>query len=248
MPITIYPGTVKKRNSDGTYSDLVPGAGAGSQGADIIADEYDSASGIYSIGDYCVYQAVLYKCITAISVPEAFDSSKWEEVTVSDEISDVNNALNQLDQNMAYVESGNTATRTYTGGEFISWKGTLYTASTGIPMGDPFAVGTNLAAVGDGGGFNLLNAGITDAMMHINEDVGIIPGNQTIASVQNSVVRSGINALYMVDSLISGWTICLTLVQDWGFKGLVFFNSNKIVVSITEHGDSSWLTGKITLS
>jgi hypothetical protein len=26
MPITIYPGTVKKRNSDGTYSDLVPGA------------------------------------------------------------------------------------------------------------------------------------------------------------------------------------------------------------------------------
>ena len=28
MPITIYPGTVKKRNANGTYSDLIPGADA----------------------------------------------------------------------------------------------------------------------------------------------------------------------------------------------------------------------------
>lgn len=66
--------------------------------------------------------------------------------------SEVRNTLNQLDQNMAYVESGNTASRTYAAGAYISWKGTLYTASASIPLGDPFAIGTNLSAVVDGTG------------------------------------------------------------------------------------------------
>lgn len=52
---------------------------------------------------------------------------------------------------MAYVESGNTASRTYVAGDFISWKGTLYTARTAIPLGDSFAVDTNLSAVTSGG-------------------------------------------------------------------------------------------------
>lgn len=161
MPITIYPGTVKKRNSNGTYSDLVPGAGANAQLAGDIAEEYDSTSGVYSVDDYCLYQSVLYRCTTAISTPEAFDSLKWSEVNVGDELSGVKNTLNQLDQNMAYVESGNTASRTYAKGDFISWKGTLYTASTAIPATTAFAVGTNLAAVVDGnnalcGGLNSL--------------------------------------------------------------------------------------------
>lgn len=51
----------------------------------IAPDEYNSTA-TYDVNDYCIYNNVLYKCITAVTVAEAFDSSKWEQTTVSDEI------------------------------------------------------------------------------------------------------------------------------------------------------------------
>ncbi len=51
----------------------------------IAPDIYDSTS-TYNIGDYCIYNNILYKCITAIITAEAFDSSKWEQTTVTNEL------------------------------------------------------------------------------------------------------------------------------------------------------------------
>lgn len=48
----------------------------------ISKDEYDSTK-TYSIGDICVYNNKLYKCIETISTAENFDSSKWEETQLS---------------------------------------------------------------------------------------------------------------------------------------------------------------------
>lgn len=39
-------------------------------------EKYDNTA-TYSVDDYCIYNNVLYRCLTAISVPEDFDSSKW---------------------------------------------------------------------------------------------------------------------------------------------------------------------------
>jgi hypothetical protein len=69
---------------------------------------------------------------------------------------------------MAYVESGNTASRTYAAGDFISWKGTLYKASTAIPATTAFAVGSNLTAVVDGG-LNNLNSSLSASISNITE-------------------------------------------------------------------------------
>ena len=52
---------------------------------DNIADAYDSTS-LYDVGDYVIYDDVLYKCITAIVVPEVWNSSKWESCLVTDEM------------------------------------------------------------------------------------------------------------------------------------------------------------------
>ena len=129
-----------------------------------VADAYDPTA-TYAVGDKVSYAGNVYSCISAISTPEDWDSTHWDQVDpIQDQVDDVRNALNQLDQNMAYVESGNTATRPYTGGEFISWKGTLYTASGSISSGQSFSVGSggNLSAVVDDnneacGGLNKLN-------------------------------------------------------------------------------------------
>lgn len=48
-----------------------------------VAEEYDSTSS-YAIGDYCIYESVLYKCIGTTT--GTFDSTKWTSVVVTDEM------------------------------------------------------------------------------------------------------------------------------------------------------------------
>ena len=47
------------------------------------AEEYDSTSS-YAVGDYCIYESVLYKCIGTTT--GTFDSTKWTSVVVTDEM------------------------------------------------------------------------------------------------------------------------------------------------------------------
>lgn len=42
-----------------------------------IASEYNNTL-TYKVGDYCMYENKLYKCITEITTAESFDSNKWE--------------------------------------------------------------------------------------------------------------------------------------------------------------------------
>lgn len=51
----------------------------------VIANKYDSTS-TYAVGDYCIYNTLLYKCITAVSTAETFDSNKWITCLVTNEM------------------------------------------------------------------------------------------------------------------------------------------------------------------
>lgn len=50
-----------------------------------IADDYDSSS-TYSLDAYVIYEGTLYKCINAISTPEAFTPAHWTAVLIMDEV------------------------------------------------------------------------------------------------------------------------------------------------------------------
>lgn len=52
----------------------------------ISSDAYDNSKS-YAVGDYCIYDNKLYKCITAITSAEAFDISKWQQTTCGKELS-----------------------------------------------------------------------------------------------------------------------------------------------------------------
>ena len=45
------------------------------------ADVYNASTGTYAVKDTCVESGILYVCKTAVTVAEAFDSSKWDTVT-----------------------------------------------------------------------------------------------------------------------------------------------------------------------
>lgn len=54
----------------------------------VICPEYDETQ-TYAIGDYCMYtdtDALLYKCIVAVTSPEDFDNTKWQVTTLIDVI------------------------------------------------------------------------------------------------------------------------------------------------------------------
>ena len=48
-----------------------------------LAPAYDQTS-TYDVGDLVMYENLLYKCITAVTVAEAWDSTKWQRAVLSD--------------------------------------------------------------------------------------------------------------------------------------------------------------------
>ena len=56
-----------------------------------------SPSSTYALGDYCTYQNVLYKCTTAITTPEAWNSAHWIATRSMDKLIDTGWQLCNVD-------------------------------------------------------------------------------------------------------------------------------------------------------
>ena len=70
---------------------------------DISSDAYDNSKS-YAVGDYCIYNNKLYRCITAIESAEAFNIAKWEQTTVGNEVSQLNSNLSDFGLDNKCVE------------------------------------------------------------------------------------------------------------------------------------------------
>ena len=79
-------------NMDKIDVQMKKNADSAQQSKDIVSDEY-SATNTYSVGDYCIHESILYKCKTAITTGEAFDSNKWVQTTCGTEFGELNSNL-----------------------------------------------------------------------------------------------------------------------------------------------------------
>lgn len=75
---------------------------------DNMSDRY-SASRTYDVGDVCIYDNNLYKCVTAVSTAEAFDQTKWNKTSFAalhadqeKKISENTQSLNKLNEGMNF--------------------------------------------------------------------------------------------------------------------------------------------------
>ena len=50
-----------------------------------LSDTYDPTA-TYAVGDYCIYNTTLYKCVTVVETAESFDSNKWERCLITNEM------------------------------------------------------------------------------------------------------------------------------------------------------------------
>ena len=82
-------------NMDKIDVQMKKNADSAQQSKDIVSDEY-SATNTYAVGDYCIRENVLYKCKTAITTGEAFDSNKWIQTTCGTEFRGLNSNLTDL--------------------------------------------------------------------------------------------------------------------------------------------------------
>lgn len=56
------------------------------------ADEY-SASATYAVGEYCRYDGDFWRCTTAITTAEAWNSAHWQKTTIGEEIESLKDDL-----------------------------------------------------------------------------------------------------------------------------------------------------------
>lgn len=112
---TLVSGTNIKTINGSTL--LGPGniviEGGGGGGSENIAAEY-SASSTYAVGDYCIYDGQLYRCTTAITTAEAWNSAHWTAVTVADELTDLKGDIPTLVSDLTNDSGYQTASQVAT--------------------------------------------------------------------------------------------------------------------------------------
>lgn len=69
----------------------------------------------YAVGEYCIYEKQLYKCTTAVTSAEDFDSDKWTLTNVKTELTELNSSLTNYV--VRYVTWNNTPA-SYTNGAY----------------------------------------------------------------------------------------------------------------------------------
>ena len=74
---------------------------------DNLANRYKNTA-TYKINDYCIYNGVLYKCISDITSPENFNNSHWKTIKIADEIqSDISEITSKVDSINSTVDELN---------------------------------------------------------------------------------------------------------------------------------------------
>ena len=130
------------------------------------AEQYD-ATDAYYVGDYCIYNGVTYRCTVDIETPEAFNSSHWAVVKITEEIADANLKKEQLDDGLAYVAKkvGNNwrlpSGKTANVGDYVIWDGSLGKAKGQIVGGSTNITNSNWEIVSNGA-LNALNGKVTE--------------------------------------------------------------------------------------
>lgn len=185
---------------------------------------------------------------------------------VQTDLSTQSQQIDNVEAAVAYVEDGNTASRTYTAGQYVLWKGSLYTVNNeGIASGT--AITGHVTAVSNGG-FNTLNNGIkainnslSGIEVPLTFETGATPNNRTrlsisgknavlILSVDLTTENTGWNAIATFDSQYSPRTDVYGIFVDNASSDNTFYRAyvqsgtlyiGGVITSRTVRGQISWI-------
>ena len=97
------------------------------------SDEFSKLN-TYNVGDYCIYQSVLYKCTTAITTAGEWDSTKWEATSIDKELKEISSST----ENKDVISDKYDSSRTYSVCDYCIYDDTLYKCKTEITSAEEF--------------------------------------------------------------------------------------------------------------
>jgi len=197
----------------------------------VIANKYSSER-TYAVGEYVIQESLLYRCITAIDEPEEFDSEKWLNIKLADDVQSVKSAIDTLsgvvdgkadstDVTSALANKLDKANPTGTGSLSLNRK--------------PGDVGNRSVAVGDGNtasGYASFAGGRSTVANHRSQHVFgefNTPDDSTVSSSGRGnyieIIGNGTGIRERSNARILDWSGNETLAGD------LTFNRNKSLTS-----------------
>lgn len=154
----------------------------------------------------------------------------------------VDTAITATKSDLGIVEDGNTATHSITAGQYVIWKGNLYTASSAIATGTTLST-SNLTAVSNGG-LNSLNEQINDLIIvrkytkqvtiDANSGIGIKPSDFDVS------IPAGYSVLGFL-----GWHTTSPSISE--YRSSMYNGRTTNVVCLANEG-SSQFKGDVTIT
>lgn len=106
---------------------------------------------------------------------------------------------------LAYVETGTTASRAYAVGEYFCWNGLLYRAKTAISSGGTFTPGTNCESVTGGIASQLLAAGNARYTQYYKTDSNGTVTHNVSAGCMFLIMTYNVNSAERTNGVYFGW-------------------------------------------
>ena len=97
------------------------------------SDEFSKLN-TYNVGDYCIYQGVLYKCTTAITTAGEWDATKWKATSIDKELKEISSYTKNKD----VISDKYDSSKTYSVGDYCIYDDTLYKCKTEITSAEEF--------------------------------------------------------------------------------------------------------------
>lgn len=202
---------------------------------DNMSDQY-SASRTYDVGDICIYDNDLYKCVTAVEIAETFDQAKWnktsfaalhadQEKRISENTQSLDNCLKSVSDGKSTVASAITAqgVSTAADAEFATMATNIASAGTNkynagrrqgradvtaAPNSYSLYTSAQYASYGTQRYNNGYNAGVVAGKNAVPSFDGYTDNDVTFDfnNITSVYIRSGSFTMYGSNSLTSGFT------------------------------------------
>ena len=182
------------------------------------SDEFSKLN-TYNVGDYCIYQSVLYKCTTAITTAGEWDSTKWEATSIDKELKEISSST----ENKDVISDKYDSSRTYSVFDYCIYDDTLYKCKTEITSAEEFD-SSKWEATNCGKELVALNSNL-DTITHISEN-GIVTNGYVVAYGSMVCIQMGGVSVNTLNSWITIGTLPVGLRPKRSIYCTGFMSSN----------------------
>lgn len=135
---------------------------------DNMSDQY-SASRTYDVGDICIYDNKLYKCVTAVATAEAFDQTKWNKTSFAALHANQEKKISENTQSLGLLSEGIQAVSKKQ--NFCKGSDRLLTDVLIIDFKNPAGESNSYGVIATEDASKLLNSPVTDGAFYAYREV-----------------------------------------------------------------------------